>query len=123
MRGGGKDRQEHIEGLRLDQLTPADIDYFFRTLARRVPRRVNNQQQDLLKRLRGRVRYLGVALGNSTAKQLRPDDLDGACEVMVAQVGQMRRRQWRGKIDGQRKLDFVREQVGEISADLRELTG
>lgn len=80
------DRQEHIEGLRLDQLTPADIDYFFRTLARRVPRRVNNQQQDLLKRLRGRVRYLGVALGNSTAKQLRPDDLDGACEVMVAQV-------------------------------------
>jgi hypothetical protein len=35
----------------------------------------------------------------------------------------MRRRQWRGKIDGQRKLDFVREQVGEISADLRELTG
>jgi hypothetical protein len=117
------DRQEHIEGLRLDQLTPADIDYFFRTLARRVPRRVNNQQQDLLKRLRGRVRYLGVALGNSTAKQLRPDDLDGACEVMVAQVGQMRRRQWRGKIDGQRKLDFVREQVGEISADLRELAG
>jgi hypothetical protein len=123
MRGGGMDRQEHIEGLRLDQLTPADIDYFFRTLARRVPRRVNNQQQDLLKRLRGRVRYLGVALGNSTAKQLRPDDLDGACEVMVAQVGQMRRRQWRGKIDGQRKLDFVREQVGEISADLRELAG
>jgi hypothetical protein len=123
MRGGGMDRQEHIEGLRLDQLTPADIDYFFRTLARRVPRRVNNQQQDLLKRLRGRVRYLGVALGNSTAKQLRPDDLDGACEVMVAQVGQMRRRQWRGKIDGQRKLDFVRKQVGEISADLRELTG
>jgi len=117
------DRQEHIEGLRLDQLTPADIDYFFRTLARRVPRRVNNQQQDLLKRLRGRVRDLGVALGNSTAKQLRPGDLDGACEVMVAQVGQMRRRQWRGKIDGQRKLDFVREQVGEISADLRELAG
>ena len=30
------DRAEHIAGLDLGHLTPADIDYFFRTLAERV---------------------------------------------------------------------------------------
>ncbi|MFT7650845.1 MAG: hypothetical protein ACI8Y4_005620 [Candidatus Poriferisodalaceae bacterium] len=116
------DRQEHIEGLQINQLNPVDIDYFFRSLADRMPRRANDEQQPLLDGLRQRIRDLALDLGNTKAKRLHADDTEGACALMVAQIGQMRRRQWRDRIDGVKKIDHVRAQVGEISADLRELT-
>lgn len=115
------DRAEHIAGLDLGHLTPADIDYFFRTLAERVPRRVHESRMPTLQTLRGRLQQLAVDLGKVTATSLDPADTDATIAALIESVEGMKRRHWRGKIDGRRMLHHVRAQVGEISADLREL--
>ena len=115
------DRQHHLDGLHLDRLTPADIDYFFRTLADRVPRRTADELLDVLRTLRGRIQHLAVDLGGDTASSLDPADVASTTEAVVRQLAQMKRRQWRGKLGDRRVIDHVRQQVGEISADLREL--
>ena len=38
-------RADHIAGLDVARLTPADIDYFFKTLLPRVPKRVPDDRQ------------------------------------------------------------------------------
>lgn len=115
------DRAEHLAGLNLDRLTPPDIDYFFRTLADRVPRRVAEELQPTLDLLRGRIQQLAVDLGKETAASLSPADVAATTAATVDQLAQMKRRQWRGKLAGVRVIDHVRAQVGEISADLRDL--
>ena len=115
------DRDEHISGLNLERLNPADIDYFFRTLADRVPRRVNDERLATLQTLRGRIQQLAVDIGKTTAASLDPADVDGTTAALVEQLGQMKRKHWRGKLDGERVIDYVRRHVGEISADLRDL--
>ncbi len=115
------DRDEHIAGLDLAHLTPADIDYFFGTLADRVPRRVHESRVETLQVLRGRLQQLAVDLGKVTATSLDPADTDATIASLIESVEGMKRRHWRSKIDGRRVLDHVREQVGEISADLREI--
>lgn len=117
------DRAEHIAGLNVGQLTPADIDYFFRTLAERVPRRVPDIRMDVLRTLRGRLQQLAVDLGKTTATSLDPADIDANVAALLERLGQMKRRHWRGKLGGQRTIDHLRDQIGEISADLRELQG
>lgn len=115
------ERDDHIAGLAIDRLTPVDIDYFFRTLADRIPRRVSDELADVLRNLRGRVQQLAVDLGATTAMSADPADVHRSAATVVERIGQMRRRAWRAKIDGRPMLDHVRRQVGEISADLREL--
>ncbi|MDG2113218.1 MAG: hypothetical protein P8N02_11470 [Actinomycetota bacterium] len=117
------DRAEHIAGLNVAQLTPGDIDYFFRTLADRVPRRTHDDRMDVLWTLRGRIQQLAVDLGKTTATSLDPSDVEANVGAVLERLGQMKRRHWRGKIDGRRMLDHVRDQIGEISADLRDLKG
>ena len=90
------DRQEHIAGLNLDRLNPADIEYFFRTLAARVPRRVHDDLMPTLQILRGRVQQLAVDLGKETAASLSPADVEATTAGLVEQLAQMKRRQWRG---------------------------
>ena len=100
---------------------PVDIDYFFRTLADRVPTRVRDDGMDTLGILRHRIQRLAVDLGNTTAASLDPADVQVMVGTIVGQLSQMKRRHWRGKVGDVRLLDHVRRQVGEISADLREL--
>ena len=42
-------RADHIAGLDVARLTPADIDYFFKTLLPRVPKRVPDDRQPVLR--------------------------------------------------------------------------
>jgi predicted nuclease with TOPRIM domain len=115
------DRGEHIAGLNLDRLNPADIDYFFRTLADRVPRRVADEQMSTLRTLRGRIQQLAVDLGKDTAASLDPADVEQTSGAVVDRIGQMKRKHWRGTLGDRRIIDHVRHQIGEISADLRDL--
>lgn len=115
------DRDEHVAGLQLDRLTPGDIDYFFRTVAPRVPRGTSERLRPVLQVLRGRIQQLAVDLGKTTAASNDPSDIESNVQAVIDQIAQMKRRHWRGRLGDHRIIDHVRHQVGEISADLHEL--
>lgn len=115
-------RQEHIEGLRLSQLNPADIDVFFKTLARRVPAAVPDEQRAVLSSVRNRIKQLAIDMGSADAMTIDASMVERNCELLVEQFQGMKRRHWKTRIGENRTIDYVREQIGEISADLHELS-
>ncbi|MEZ5281881.1 MAG: hypothetical protein R2770_15590 [Acidimicrobiales bacterium] len=115
-------RQEHIEGLNLSKLNPVDIDVFFRTLARRVPHAVVDDKRALLSSARNRIKQLAIDMGSADAISLDASRVERMCELLVEQFQGMKRRQWKARIGENRTIDYVREQIGEISADLHELS-
>ena len=117
------DRQEHIDGLGLSKMTPADIEVFFRLLPNRMPKGAPKELQSTLDQARSRVKQLAVDLGSVDARSADASDVEGTCELVIDQLVQMKRRQWRSRIDGTKTIDHVRQQVGEISADLHALSG
>lgn len=117
------DRRRHIEGLHVDQMMPVDIETFFATLLPRLPRGAPDELQPTLAAMRQRLRDTAVELGATSAAALDPADVDATVAVVVERIGQLKRREWRGKRDGERLIDRLRSTVGEISADIHELTG
>ncbi len=117
------DRQDHIDGLGLSKMTPADIEVFFRLLPNRMPKGAAKELQGTLDQARTRVKQLAVDLGSVDARTADAADVDATCELVIDQLVQMKRRQWRSRIDGSKTIDHVRRQVGEISADLHVLSG
>lgn len=116
------DRSDHIEGLRLSQMNPSDIDVFFRTLAGRVPYRTSDELAPVLSDLRGRIKQLVIDLGSADAVALDASLVDRHCELLVDQFAAMKRRHWKARIGDNRTIDYVRDAIGEISADLHALT-
>ncbi len=114
-------RDEYIEGLYLSQLTPADIDVFFKTLARRVPGRVPDHLVPVLSACRQRIKQLATDMGSADAAVLDGSLVEQMCELLVEQFQGMKRRQWKARVDENRTIDYVRSVIGEISADLHEL--
>lgn len=115
-------RQDHIDGLRLGQMTPADIEVFFRLLPNRMPRATVDELRAVLDAARGRVRQTAIDLGSVDARTADITDVGDTSELVIDQLKQMKRRDWKSRIDGTKTVDYVRRQVGEISADLHELT-
>lgn len=117
------DRAGHIEGLRLDGMMPGDIESFFKTLAPRIPKRAHPDRQATLDALRSRLKALAVDIGALGGVAVDADDPDALVGVIVDHLGQLKRRQWkRDDGAGEKLIDRVRAAVGEISADLAELT-
>ena len=117
------DRQEHIDGLGLSKMNPADIEVFFRLLPNRMPKGAPKELQSTLEQARTRVQQLAVDLGSVDARSADSGDVEATCELVIDQLVQMKRRQWRSRIDGSKMIDHVCRQVGEISADLHTLSG
>jgi len=78
---------------------------------------------ELLAAARHRVRQLAVDLGSVDARVVDDAEVETTTELVLDQIAQMRRRDWRSRIDGSKTIDHVRREVGEISADLHELAG
>ncbi|MEC7916545.1 MAG: hypothetical protein VX963_09745 [Actinomycetota bacterium] len=114
-------RSEHIAGLELSRLTPADIEYFFRTLLPRVPGSTREENQHLLDLLRSRLRDTAVHLGDPTAHTFDPKDIERVLGSICDRLERMKRREWKVQRDGISVLKQLRIQVGEISADLHGL--
>ena len=115
-------RLDHISGLSLGSLTPADVEYFFRTLNTRVPCSVGEVNQPLLRQLQVRLHSLCSSLGDpldsiETIGQQRTR----ISSVITERLDGLKRRDWRKRSEGVRLLDILREAIGEISADLHEL--
>lgn len=117
------DRRRHIEGLHVDQMMPVDVETFFATLLPRLPRGAPDELRPTLTAMRERLRDTAVDLGATTAATLDPADVDATVGVIIERLGQLKRREWRGKRDGERLIDRLRATVGELSADIHELTG
>ncbi|MFL2986004.1 MAG: hypothetical protein ACJZ57_02050 [Candidatus Poriferisodalaceae bacterium] len=115
-------RSDHIAGLELSRLTPADIDYFFRTLLPRVPRSTQEGNQHLLDLLRSRLQDIAVHLGDPTAHTFAPHDTERVLGSICDRLERMKRREWKAQRDGVSVLKQLRIQVGEISADLQGLS-
>ncbi|MCP3937801.1 MAG: hypothetical protein GY708_20830 [Actinomycetia bacterium] len=115
-------RDEHIDGLYLSHLTPVDIDVFFRTLARRVPGGVPDHLAPVLSSCRKRIKQLATDMGSADAATIDASLVERMCELLVEQFQGMKRRQWKARIGENRTIDYVRSAIGEISADLHELT-
>jgi hypothetical protein len=113
------DRSSYIEGLNVGALMPADIEVFIASLARRVPRRVRPESQATLDHLIGRLAQLA---SDMDVPGTMSNDIEEAVHSIIAQVRQVKRRQWKSKSQGERLLDTVRGHVAEISADLHTLT-
>ncbi len=117
------DRDEHIAGLGINKMTPSDMDVFFKRLSQRVPARTSNELADTLASVRRRIKQLAVDLGSVDAREVDPSNVERTCELVVDHFAQMRRRDWKARIDDTTTIDFVRRQVGEISVDLHDLSG
>ncbi len=116
-------RSDHIAGLSVDKMMPADVETFFRTLHRRVPSRTRAEDAHVLDALRARLKAAAVDAGVPGANDLDPSDTHATLDAIVGHLSQLKRRHWRGDVDGERLLDRLRATVGEISADLHELSG
>jgi len=116
-------RSEHIAGLRLNRITPADIEVFFRLLPKRMPSRTVPELDEVLATARHRVVQLAIDLGSVAARSIDEAQIEATSDLVLDQIAQMRRRDWRSRIDGSKTIDHVRREVGEISADLHELAG
>ncbi|NCG41687.1 MAG: hypothetical protein GWP30_12000 [Actinobacteria bacterium] len=114
-------RLDHISGLSLSSLTPADVEYFFRTLNTRVPSSVSEVNQPLLKQLQGRLHSLCSSLGDPLAASRPSTATNSHLAVITERLDGLKRRDWRKRSEGMRLLDILREAIGEISADLHEL--
>ncbi|MBR82000.1 MAG: hypothetical protein CL444_09490 [Acidimicrobiaceae bacterium] len=114
-------RSEHIEGLELARLTPADVEYFFRTLLPRIPRSTGEDKRPLLDLLRSRLQETAMYLGDPLAVNFDPTDIEKAIDSICDRLERMKRRHWKATKDGTIVLAQLRTQVGEISADLHEL--
>ena len=114
-------RSEHIAGLELSRLTPADIEYFFRTLLPRVPASTREENQHLLDVLRSRLRDTAVHLGDPAAHTFDPRDIERMLGSICDRLERKKRREWKARKDGISVLKQLRIQVGEISADLHGL--
>lgn len=117
------ERDEHIAGLGINKMTPSDMDVFFKRLSQRVPARTSDELAHVLGSVRDRIKQLAVDLGSVDAREVNPSNVERTCELVVDQFAQMRRRDWKARIDDTTTIDFVRQQVGEISVDLHELSG
>jgi len=114
-------RSEHIEGLELVRLTPADVEYFFRTLLPRIPRSTREENRPRLDLLRSRLQDTAVYLGDPLAGGFDPTDIEKVVGSICNRLERMKRREWKTTKDGSSVLQRLRIQVGEISADLHEL--
>ncbi len=114
-------RSEHIEGLELARLTPADVEYFFRTLLPRIPRSTGEDNRPLLDLLRSRLRDTAIYLGDPLAVNFDQTDVEKVVGSICDRLERMKRREWKAAKDGTSVLKRLRIQVGEISADLHEL--
>jgi hypothetical protein len=117
------ERDEHIAGLGINKMTPSDMDVFFKRLSQRVPARTSDELAHVLGSVRDRIKQLAVDLGSVDAREVNPSNVERTCELVVDQFAQMRRRDWKARIDDTTTIDFVRQQVGEISVDLHDLSG
>ncbi len=114
-------RSEHIEGLELARLTPADVEYFFQTLVPRIPRSTGEDNRPLLDLLRSRLRDTAIYLGDPLAVNFDQTDVEKVVGSICDRLERMKRREWKATKDGTSILKRLRIQVGEISADLYEL--
>ena len=117
------ERDEHIAGLGINKMTPSDMDVFFKRLSQRVPARTSDELAHVFGSVRDRIKQLAVDLGSVDAREVNPSNVERTCELVVDQFAQMRRRDWKARIDDTTTIDFVRQQVGEISVDLHDLSG
>ena len=115
-------RDDHIAGLEVGRLTPVDIEYFFRTLPPRVPKRVSEDHQALLHQLHLRLHNLAVYLGDPLAVSLDHNDVSKVVSSIGERLEQMKRREWRARIAGIKVVQHLRVEIGEISADLYEMS-
>ena len=113
-------RADHIAGLDVARLTPADIDYSFKTLLPRVPKRVPDHRQPVLRQLQFRLHALAVYLGDPLAPSINQRDVVNILASICERLERMKRRDWRARIAGTRVLEHLRNEIGEISADLHE---
>ena len=114
-------RSEHIEGLAVDRLTPADIEYFFRTLHPRVPQKASDEKQKALQELQVRLKDLAIYLGAPLAINIEISDSGASLTSICTRLQHMKRREWRHKKSGLSVLKKLRAEIGEISADLNEI--
>jgi len=115
-------RSDHIAGLDVRRLTPADVEYFFKTLPPRVPKRVPEDRQALLHQLHLRLHGLATYLGDPLVASFAYDDADSALSSIGERLERMKRREWRSLVEGKRVLEHLRDVIGEISADLHEMS-
>jgi len=114
-------RLDHISGLSLGSLTPADVEYFFLTLNTRIPSSVSKINQPLLQQLQVRLHSLCSSLGDPLAASRSLEATNSHLSVISERLDRLKRRDWRKRSEGVRLLDILRETIGEISADLHEL--
>ena len=115
-------RDDHIAGLEVGRLTPVDIEYFFGTLLPRIPKRVSEDHQALLHQLHLRLHNLAVYLGDPLAVSLDHHDVSSVVSSIGGRLEQMKRREWRARIAGIKVVQHLRLEIGEISADLYEMS-
>jgi len=115
-------RADHIAGLEVGRLTPVDIEYFFRTLPPRVPNRVSEDHQVLLNQLHLRLHNLAVYLGDPLAVSFDHNDVSKVVSSIGERLERMKRREWRARIAGIKVLQHLRLEIGEISADLNQMS-
>jgi len=104
-------------------MTPSDIEVFFRLLPKRMPSRTVPELEEVLATARNRVVQLAADLGSVAARSAGDARIEATSDLVLEQIAQMRRRDWKSRIDGSKTIDHVRREVGEISADLHELAG
>lgn len=115
-------RINHIAGLEVGRLTPVDIEYFFKTLPPRVPKEASEDHQALLRQLHLRLHNLAVYLGDPLAVSFDHNDVSRVVSSIGERLERMKRREWRARIAGIKVLQHLRLEVGEISADLHEMS-
>ena len=115
-------RADHIAGLDVGRLTPVDIEYFFKTLPPRVPKRVSEDHKVLLRQLCLRLHDLAAYLGDPLAESFDQNDVSRVLASIGERLERMKRREWRARVAGTRVLQHLRDEIGEISADLYEMS-
>ncbi len=114
------DRRAYLDHLKLDAMTTAAIEAFFRGLHRRVPRPESAEAVQARSRIAERLATLNAQMLGRQVDHRVPVDIDAMASTIADRVDRYGSVDWNRVADGSALIELARRTVGEISADLHE---